>query len=94
MVAIVDLAANHPVQVVAFGDASPGVPGAPLRSAELAYAGAAGKEALLAWAGCAGRGQPAGSRASHIATVRLSTGQTVLQVEFSAPSPLGLLGGA
>jgi hypothetical protein len=32
-------------------------------------------------------------RASHITAVRLRTGQTVLQVEFSAPSPLGLLGG-
>ncbi len=93
MVAIVDLAANHPVQVVAFGDASPGAPGAPLRSAELAYAGAAGKKALLAGLAAQAVGNPE-YRASHIATVRLSTGQTVLQVEFSAPSPLGLLGGA
>ncbi len=92
MVAIVDLAANHQVQVVAFGDASPGAPGAPLRSAELAYTGAAGKKALLTGLAAVATGSPV-YRASHIATVRLGTGQTVLQVEFSAPSPLGLLGG-
>jgi hypothetical protein len=92
MVAIVDLAANHPVQVLAFGDASPGAPGAPLRSAELAYTGAAGKKALLTGLAAVATGSPV-YRASHIATVRLGTGQTVLQVEFSAPSPLGLLGG-
>jgi hypothetical protein len=91
MVAIVDLAANHPVQVVAFGDGSPGAPSAPLRSAELAYSGSAAKKALLdALATVAGG--PV-YRASHITPVRLRTGQTVLQVEFSAPSPLGLLGG-
>jgi hypothetical protein len=91
MVAIVDLAAKHPVQVVAFGDGGPGVPSAPLRSAELAYSGSAAKKALLD-----GLVTEAGGpvyRASHITTVRLRTGQTVLQVEFSAPGPLGLLGG-
>ena len=92
MVAIVDLAANHPVQVVAFGDGSPGVPSAPLRSAELAYSGSAAKKALLDGLAAVGTGSPV-YRASHVATVRLRTGQTVLQVEFSAPSPLGLLGG-
>jgi hypothetical protein len=91
MVAIVDLAAKHPVQVVAFGDGGPGVPSAPLRSAELAYSGSAAKKALLN--GLVTEGGGPVYRASHITTVRLRTGQTVLQVEFSAPSPLGLLGG-
>jgi hypothetical protein len=90
-VAIVDLAAKHPVQVVAFGDGGPGVPSAPLRSAELAYSGSAAKKALLN--GLVTEGGGPVYRASHITTVRLRTGQTVLQVEFSAPSPLGLLGG-
>ena len=44
MVAIADPAAKHPVQVVAFGDGGPGVPSAPLRSAELAYSGQRGQE--------------------------------------------------
>lgn len=92
MVAIVDLAANHPVQVVAFGDGGPGAPSAPLRSAELAYSGSAGRKALLAGLAAVATGNPV-YRPSHIAAVRLRGGQTVLQVEFSAPSPLGLLGG-
>ena len=92
MVAIVDLAAKYPFHVVAFGDGSPGVPGAPLRSAELAYTSSGGKKALLAGLAAEAVGNPE-YRASHIATVRLRTGQTVLQVGFSAPSPLGLLGG-
>ena len=92
MVAIVDLAANHPVQVVAFGDGGPGAPSAPLRSAELAYSGSAGKKALLDGLAAVATGSPV-YRPSHIAAVRLRGGQTVLQVEFSAPSPLGLLGG-
>lgn len=92
MVAIVDLAAAHPVQVVAFGDRSPGAPGAPLRSAELAYSGSAAKKALLAGLATVASGSPE-YRPSHITPTRLRTGQTVLLVEFSAPSPLGLLGG-
>jgi hypothetical protein len=92
MVAIVDLAANHPVQVVAFGDGSPGVPSAPLRSAELAYSGSQARKALVDGLAAVATGSPV-YRAAHIATVRLRTGQTVLQVEYSAPSPLGLLGG-
>jgi hypothetical protein len=92
MVAIVDLAASQPVQVVAFGDGGPGVPSAPLRSAELAYSGSAAKKALVDGLAAAAANSPV-YRASHITAVRLRTGQTVLQVEFSAPSPLGLLGG-
>ena len=36
--------------------------------------------------------QDARYRAIHVGTTRLPTGQTVLRVEFPAPSPLGLLG--
>ena len=92
MVAIADLAAGHPVQVVAFGDGSPGASSAPLRSAELAYSGSAAKKALLDGLTAVASGG-AVYRPSQITTVRLRTGQTVLLVEFSAPSPLGLLGG-
>ncbi len=92
MVAIVDLAAAHPVQVVAFGDRSPGAPSAPLRSAELAYSDSAAKKALLGGLATVASGSP-GYRPSLVAAVRLRSGQTVLLVQFSAPSPLGLLGG-
>jgi hypothetical protein len=92
MVAIADLAASHPVQVVAFGDGGPGAPWAPLRSAELAYSSTAAKNALLDGLATIAIGGPE-YQALHTTTVRLRTGQTVLLVEFSAPSPLGLLDG-
>ena len=92
MVAIADLAASHPVQVVAFGDGGPGAPRAPLRSAELAYSGTAAKNALLDGLATIAIGGPE-YQALHTTTVRLRTGQTALLVEFSAPSPLGLLDG-
>jgi hypothetical protein len=92
MVAIADLAASHPVHVVAFGDGGPGTPNAPLRSAELAYSGTAAKNALLDGLATIAISGPE-YHALHTTTVRLRTGQTVLLVEFSAPSPLGLLDG-
>jgi hypothetical protein len=36
--------------------------------------------------------QQAPFRPADVTTVRLASGQTVLHVEFTAPSPLGLLG--
>ena len=36
--------------------------------------------------------QQATFRPADVTTVRLASGQTVLRVEFTAPSPLGLLG--
>ena len=92
MVAIADLAASHPVQVLAFGDGGPGQPNAPLRSAELAYSGTAAKNALLDGLATIAISGPE-YQALHTTTVRLRTGQTALLVEFSAPSPLGLLDG-
>jgi hypothetical protein len=92
MVAIADLAASHPVQVLAFGDGGPGAPNAPLRSAELAYSGTTAKNALLDGLATIAISGPE-YQALHTTTVRLRTGQTALLVEFSAPSPLGLLDG-
>jgi hypothetical protein len=93
MVVIAIAATKHPVQVVAFGDPSPGQPAAPLRSAELAYTGSAVKawvEAALKAA--ADTTDTAAYRDAHVGTMRLRNGQTVLLIQFSAPSPLGLLG--
>ncbi len=92
MVAVAYLAGGHSVQVVAFGDGGPGAPSAPLRSAELAYSGSTARKQLLDGLAALAISNPV-YRASHIIPMRLRTGQTVLQVEFSAPSPLGLLAG-
>jgi hypothetical protein len=90
---IADLAAIHPVSILAFGDSGPGAsPGMPLRAADLAEA-----------VGHAARPSPAyvqsmvnflhaqhGTRApAHIQTVRLTGGRAALRVEFAAPSPVG-----
>ena len=92
------LAALHPIDVADFGgsgvNASAGVP---LRSADISGAtGAAGtrspaslgslKAFLLA--------QRAPYLPAEMKVVRLATGQAVLRVEYTAPSPLGLLGPA
>jgi hypothetical protein len=92
---IADMAAQHPVNIVAFGDSAPGASaGIPLRSADLTQTG-----------GPARAGSPAGVRSmfdrlrtqggtpypyGRVKIVRLAGGQTVLRIEFAAPSPLGL----
>jgi hypothetical protein len=89
------LATPYHVDITGFGAPAAGVsPGVPLRSADISPAlagpgrGAATldsmKRFLLA--------QRAPFRPADVITVRLAGGQTVLHVEFTAPSPLGLLG--
>ena len=94
MISIADLGSIRPVSILAFGDRGPGAsPSMPLRSADLAEA-----------AGPNGRASPAYVRSmisslraegeayvpAHIRTVRLTTGQAALRIEFAAPSPVGL----
>ena len=88
------LAAVHPVEVVAFGDAGPGAsPGIPLCSADLSVSGrAAGMTdaSYLSWLGASVRAMFHPFSGS---TAILRQGdQLILRVEFSRPSPLGLLG--
>jgi hypothetical protein len=89
------LAALHPIDVTAFGGSGAGASaGVPRRSAEISAAGTAGahgtaplsslKAFLLA--------QRAPYLPAEVNTVRLASGQAVLRVRFTAPSPLGLLG--
>lgn len=96
LVVIAGLAARWPVSVAAFGDLAPGAsPGVPLRSADLAPAGAtasAGPAAQLRAMVAFLRAQRAPYLAAHIQTVRSAGGRNVLQIEFAAPSPPGLLG--
>lgn len=87
------LAAARPVQIVSFSSSGPGAsPGMPLRAADLARAagkrGGGGLRSLSAFF----RAQRAAYLPAEISTVRLATGESVLHIQFSAPSPLGLLG--
>ncbi len=95
LIVITALAAQRPIDILSFGPADAGAsPGVPVRTAELAetttgvnlteseYVQA--MEELL-------KAQPPRYRPVSISTVNTSTGQKVLKIEFSAPSPLGLL---
>jgi hypothetical protein len=95
LTAIGALATPYHVAIAGFGAPAAGAsPGIPLRSADLSPSparrgrAAAGlnsvKRFLLA--------QQPPFRPADVTTVRLARGQTVLHVEFTAPSPLGLLG--
>ena len=89
------LASQHPWRVVAFGDASPGVPfaEAPFRQVVVASADGRGGAAGLAAALALVRAQRAPYQPVQVTTVRLGGGQAGLRIDFTAPSPLGLLTG-
>jgi hypothetical protein len=91
LVALAALAAEQPLQIVAFGDPSPGANVAvPLRSAEIAPAQAPARHSAAL-----------GSMLSFLNAQRPPyqpaqagiAGNSLLDVEFAAPSPLGLLNG-
>jgi hypothetical protein len=87
--------AQHPVDIVAFGDSAPGASaGIPLRSADLTQggggaraSGSAGVRSMLAHLRAQGGPPYPYGRAT---IVRLARGKIVLRIEFAAPSPLGL----
>jgi len=92
---IAALATPYHVDIIGFGARPAGAdPAVPLRSADISVASADGggaaatlnaaKRFLLA--------QQPPYRAAEVTTVRLADGRTALRVEFTAPSPLGLLG--
>ena len=95
LAALATLAAVHPLDVTAFGDAGPGASaGVPLRSAGIAWAAPRGgrrppsprrlRAVLL--------GQRPPYLPASIESIQLSPRQAGLEVEYPAPSPLGLLG--
>jgi hypothetical protein len=90
------LAAQHSWRVIAFGDASPGVPltEAPYRQIIITATdgghGTAGLTAALALL----RAQYGLYQPAQVTTVRLAGGQPGLRIDFAAPSPLGLLAGS
>jgi hypothetical protein len=94
LLTVVALAHSYPVQIISFGQpASGATPGVPLRSAEIAGAAPAhghrsvSLQILRAFLSA----QRTPYRPSAVTTVRLGP-RTVLDVEYPAPTPLGLLG--
>jgi hypothetical protein len=100
IITIAGMAAIRPVDIVVFGSSAPGADARlPLRFAEVTQMnrarGAAGRSASPAFLRSMTaylRGEPAHLGAVQTQAVRLAGGQTVLRVEFGAPTPLGLLG--
>jgi hypothetical protein len=89
LIVISALAGRRPFDVLAFGDSGPGASaGMPLRSVDLAEpGGAASMRAILAQLPVT---LPAWFLAAHTETTVLA-GRTVLQIEFPAPEPPGLI---
>ncbi|HLJ99452.1 MAG TPA: hypothetical protein VKU39_06040 [Streptosporangiaceae bacterium] len=77
------------MSVVAFGDSSPGVTDAPLRDAEIGTGSPVGAHAMLSF--LLAQQPPFQPAEAHL--VRQADGQYVVNVQFDAPSPLGLSAG-
>jgi len=89
------LATPYHVDITGFGKPAAGAsPGVPLRSADIspAPAGRGNDAATLNSMKRFLLAQKAPFRPADVTILRLASGQTVLHVEFTAPSPLGLLG--
>jgi hypothetical protein len=97
LVTLAVLASLRPLQVVSFGEASPGgqVPlvDAPFREVTITIAGGRNRAAALAAALAMVRAQRASFRPMSAAIAGLVEGQAGLRIEFAAPNPLGLLTG-
>ena len=95
LITLAALAASHPVNVMAFGDAAPGAAAdVPLREMEITGArGPAQGTAELRRMRSFVLAQRAVFLPAHVTLVRLAGGAAALRIEFGAPSPLGLLVG-
>jgi len=80
------LSSRYQFRVTAFSDAAPGAQ-VPFRQMTISADRTTDLAAALAMV----RAQNPPYLPAHAETVRLDTGQTVLSIEFAAPSPLGLL---
>jgi hypothetical protein len=92
---IAALAAPYHLDITGFGAPTAGAnPAVPLRSADISVA-PAGSGRAAAMLNAAKRfllAQQSPFRPADVTTVQLAGGQAALQIEFTAPSPLGLLG--
>ncbi|HEY3958750.1 MAG TPA: hypothetical protein VGM53_35765 [Streptosporangiaceae bacterium] len=89
LITLATMADTDPVRVLSFGDSGPGAGrGTPLRAAEITTAGGPGKLGyLLAFA----RAQRPPYRPALARIIRAGAGTRALRIEFTAPSPFGLL---
>ena len=97
LLAIAGLAADHAIDIVDFGNIAPGQdPDIPLRFADLAVndqaAAPLGSSAYVRSVVADLGAVSMQFRPASTETVVLPSGQKVLRVQFTAPSPLGLLG--
>ena len=99
LLAIAEMAAGHPMFIVDFGIPAPGAgPDIPLRQVDIAedaharhsagHVSAGYVRSMVSFLGT----QHGAFRPARLQTVHLARGLTVLRIEFTAPSPLGLLG--
>jgi hypothetical protein len=98
LLAIAALATNEPIDIVRFGNIGPGgAADLPLRLAYLAESGQAAHMTTSAYVRSivADLGKvPVPANSARTGTVAFPGGRTVLRIEFTAPSPLGVLGPA
>ena len=100
VLALASLAGDQPISIVRFGNISPGASaGTPLRFADLAgndqaahMSSSAYARAVRADLSAANAQLNAQLRPARTVTVVLPSGETVLRVEFTGPSPLGVFG--
>lgn len=96
LLAVASLATNEPINIVQFGNIGPGAgPGIPLRFADLASNDQAAhmtSAAYLRSLRASLNSATAQFRPARIVQVVGPGGRSVLRVEFTAPSPLGLFG--
>jgi hypothetical protein len=89
LVTLSALAAKMPVQLIMFGDSSPGASAeVPLRGAEIGAASASGLSAIMGFLAA----QRSDYLPSKYTIVHLNNGQSAVAVQFDAPGPLGLNG--
>ena len=86
MITLALMASLRPVHLVTFSDGGPDPDSAPLRSAELSLTGSAQKKAVLAFL----RQQQPPYRPARVTTKSMGRDRTLLTMEFTAPSPVGL----
>jgi hypothetical protein len=80
------MATRHPVHVLAFADAGPDPATAPFRAAELAVDNRANARSMLTFL----HAQLAPYQLSRVTIQRRGQSQTVLRMQFAAPSPFNL----
>ncbi len=86
MITLALMASLHPVHLVTFGDGGPDLNSAPFRSAELRLSGSVQKKAVLTFL----RHQQPPYQPSRVTTKPMGRNRTLLIMEFTAPSPVGL----